>query len=400
MLSVAEARARILAGLRPTSTEIVSLGQAFGRVLAEPIAARLSNPPHDVSAMDGYALAAAGMAGGASLRVVGSAPAGHPWPGRLEPGEAIRLFTGSVLPDGADSVVLQEDATREGERVVLRETPGPGRHIRRAGQDFALDDVLLAAGQRLHARAIGLAAAGNHPWLRVHRRPRIAILATGDEVALPGEAIPHGGIVSSNGHALAALVRATGGEPLLLPVARDAAAALSAAAGAARGTDMLVTTGGASVGDHDLVRETLQAGGMALDFWKVAMRPGKPLLYGDLAGLPVLGLPGNPVSAIVTAILFLRPAIEALLGLAAGPPPVVQARLAAPLPANDQRADHLRARLVATESGWAASALPRQDSAMLRALATADGLLLRAPHAAAAPAGAMVEVVRFADLGI
>ncbi len=390
----------MLADLRPVAAELVALSDAHGRVLAEPVRARIANPPRDVSAMDGYALASTGLAAGAVLRVVGEAPAGHPWPGRLGPGEAVRLFTGSVMPDGADSVMLQEDAERHGDSVRLTEAPAAGRHIRRAAQDFARDDVLIEAGRRLHARAIGLAAAGNHPWLRVHRRPRIAVLATGDEVALPGEPIPDGGIVSSNGHALAALARAAGAEPMLLPVAADDRDALIAAAEAARGADLLVTTGGASVGDHDLVRDVLRGHGMTLDFWKVAMRPGKPLLHGHLAGLPVLGLPGNPVSALVTAILFLRPAIDRLAGEADAALPLIDAALAAPLPANDQRADYIRARFAWRDGSWHATPFGRQDSAMLRTLADADGLVLRPPHAPPAAVGTRVSALRFVDLGL
>ena len=255
----------------------------------------------------------------------------------------MRLFTGSVVPPGADAILLQEDATRDGDIVRVNEAVVAGRHIRRAGQDFAAGDVVVPPGRRLTARDVGLAAAANHPWLTVHRRPRVAILATGDEIAMPGEPIPPGGIVSSNSHALAALVRAAGGEPMVLPVARDEHAAIGAVADAVVGMDMLVTTGGASVGDHDLVIEALQARGMTLDFWQIAMRPGKPLLFGQLGATPVLGLPGNPVSAMVCAILFLLPALSRLSGLPAAPPPVTTAVLGAAVKANDRRADHLRA---------------------------------------------------------
>ncbi|HUN52158.1 MAG TPA: molybdopterin molybdotransferase MoeA, partial [Candidatus Sulfotelmatobacter sp.] len=219
MLSVDEARARILADLRPMPAETVALAEAWGRVLATPVTARLTQPPSDVSAMDGYALRAADGTLGATLTVIGAAPAGHPFGGRVGPGQAVRLFTGSVIPDGADGVLIQEDADRDGDRITVREAVKAGRHIRRAGQDFAAGEAVIAAPRRLVARDIGLAAAANHPWLSVHRRPRIAILATGDEIALPGEPIPPGGIISSNAHALAALVRAGGGEPCILPIA-------------------------------------------------------------------------------------------------------------------------------------------------------------------------------------
>ncbi len=345
--------------------------------------------------MDGYALRAADAGAGARLRVVGAAPAGRPFDGVLKWGEAVRLFTGSVMPSGADCVLLQEDATAEAETVVVGAAPHAGQHIRRQGQDFAAGDVLLAAGRRLGARDVGLAAAGNHPWLTVRRRPRVAILATGDELSLPGEAVGAGGIVSSNAHCLAALVRGAGAEAIVLPVAGDTAAAIADASGGARGADMLVTTGGASVGDHDLVQAGLGAVGFRLDFWKIAMRPGKPMIFGDLAGMPVLGLPGNPVSAFVCAVLFLLPALARLGGLAECGPAEEAAVLGAAVRANDHRADHLRATLARDASGvWVATPFERQDLALLRALAGADALVLRAPHAPALAAGAAVRVIR------
>ena len=401
MISVDAARARILDGLSPTAAETVALAAAWGRVTAAPVVARLSQPSCDVSAMDGYAVRAEAGPLGASLRVVGSAPAGHPWPGSLAGDAALRLFTGSAMPQGADCVVPQEDVERHGDLVTLTEAAQPGRHVRRAGQDFAAGDELVAAGRRLGARQVGLAAAGNHPWLCVHRRPRVAILATGDEIVLPGEAIPDGGVVSSNAHALAALVQAGGGEPMVLPVARDDRAALAAGVLAARGCDLLLTTGGASVGDYDLVRETLRAQGMALDFWRIAMRPGKPLLHGRMRGLPVIGLPGNPVSTLVTAILFVVPAIERLSGLRGDPPTVEPARAGAALPANDLRADYLRARLDQGPDGVpVATAVARQDSSMLRAMAQANCLIVRPPHAPAAVAGDTVPIIRLDRAGL
>ena len=395
MISVDEARARILAALRPTASEIVPLAEAWNRVTAAAVHARLTQPPRDVSAMDGYAVHAADARLGAQLSVVGSAPAGHPWDGTIRQGEALRLFTGSILPDGADAIVIQEDTTREGAFVTITEAATAGRHIRRAGQDFAAGDLLLQAGKRLGARDIGLAAAGNHPWITVHRRPRIAILATGDEIAMPGEPIPPGGIVSSNSHALAALVRAAGGDPVVLPVVADDRAALMAAADAVAGMDMLVTTGGASVGEHDLVQEALGARGLKVDFWQIAMRPGKPLMFGQLGPVAMLGLPGNPVSSLVCAILFLAPAIAVLLGLPPAPPPTVQARLGAAVAANDHRADHLRAALSgAADGALIATPFPRQDSAMLRTMAQADALVLRAPNAPSLMAGDWVDIIR------
>lgn len=405
MISVEEARARILAGLQPTPAEIVGLSEAWHRVTAAPLTARLTQPPADVSAMDGYALRAADGGLGASLRVIGAAPAGHPFEGTVGPGEAVRLFTGSVVPQGADAILLQEDATRDGDSLRVNEAVTAGRHIRRAGQDFAAGDEAVPAGRQLTARDIGLAAAANHPWIGVHRRPRVGVLATGDEIAMPGEPIPPGGIVSSNSHALAALARAAGAEPTVLPVAKDTREAVAAVADAVAGMDLLVTTGGASVGDHDLVIEGLQSRGLELDFWQIAMRPGKPLLFGrfgaDRNRVPVLGLPGNPVSAMVCAILFLLPALSRLSGLPAAPPPTTTALAGRDLAANDHRADHLRSTLRTDADGrLVASPFPVQDSAMLRRLALADALILRAPHAPAVPAGAEVTVIRLDTLGL
>jgi molybdopterin molybdotransferase len=401
MISVAEARARILAGLRPTAAEIIPLMEGAGRVTAAAVLARLANPPGDVSAMDGYAVRAADATAGARLAVTGAAPAGHPFGGRVGPGEAVRLFTGSLVPEGADSILIQENATRAEDAITVTEQPGMGRHIRRMAQDFDIGETLIPAGQRLHPRAIGLAAAGGHAWLSVHRRPRIVILSTGDEIALPGDPLPPGGVVSSNGPALAALVRVAGGEPVLLPTARDERAAIAAAADAARGADMLVTTGGASVGDHDLVQSALAERGMVLDFWRIAMRPGKPLMHGRLGDVPMLGLPGNPVSALVCAILFLLPAMARLSGLPGDPPLAEPVRLAATLPANDIREDYVRASLLTREDGgWAAHPYQAQDSGMISRLAQADALIIRPPFAPAVAVGGMVPAIRLAPLGV
>ncbi len=394
MISVEEARARILKDLRPTGVETVGLAEAAGRVSAQPVMARVTQPPADVSAMDGYALRACDGALDATLRVIGSAPAGHPFHGAVGPGEAVRLFTGSIIPDGADAILLQEDAVVADGMIHVREAVRPARHIRRKGQDFTAGSVVLSAGRRLTPRDIGLAAAANHPWLVVHRRPRIVLLATGDEIVLPGEPLPPGGIVSSNTHALAALIRQAGGEATVLPVAPDDVTAIANAAESARGADMLVTAGGASVGDHDLVQTALGARGLSLDFWRIAMRPGKPLMHGRMGDLPVLGLPGNPVSSMVCATLFLVPALACLSGLSAAAPNVTPATLGAEVPTNDRRADFLRAHIERRADGsLIATPFPRQDSALLRDLAAADCLILRAPHAPALSAGARVEVI-------
>ncbi|WP_419758143.1 gephyrin-like molybdotransferase Glp [Acidisoma sp.] len=401
MISVTEARTRILAGLAPTAPEIVPLMEGVGRVTAAPVIARHSNPPADVSAMDGYAVRAEDAAAGARLRLIGAAPAGHPFDGRIEPGETVRLFTGSVVPGGADAILIQENATLSDGVVTLNEATPPGRHIRRMGQDFRAGETLIPAGKRLNPRSIGLAAAGGHAWLAVHRRPRIVILSTGDEIVLPGEPLPPGGVVSSNGPALAALVRVAGGEPVMLPSARDDIGAIAAATDAARGAEMLLTTGGASVGDHDLVQAALAGRGMVLDFWRIAMRPGKPLMHGKLGEVPMLGLPGNPVSAIVCAILFLLPAIAKLSGLPGDPPLAEAVRLGAPLAANDMREDYIRASLLTQVDGqWIAEPYAKQDSGMISRMAEADALIIRPPFAPACDVGEMVPAIRLAPLGV
>ncbi len=396
MISVEEARGRILAGLQPVAAEMVGLAQSHGRVLAKPVLARLCVPPADVSAMDGYAIRTADARPGERLRLIGEAPAGHPFTGRVGAGETVRIFTGSVIPAGADTVLIQENATAEAGAVLVNEPVAAGRHIRRAGQDFAAGAHVLPAGKRLSVRDIGVAGAAGHPWLCVYRKPRVAILCTGDEIALPGEPVPDGGIANSNAAMLAAFVSAHGGEPLILPIARDTEDAVAEAALAARGADLLVTTGGASVGAHDLVQAGLARHGFALDFWKIAMRPGKPLIFGQVNGLPVLGLPGNPVSAYVCATLFLAGAIAVLGGLEPQAPLLETARLGVAMKPNDAREDYVRAQLTQDKAGWVVTPLPVQDSGMLRALASAGALIRRLPFAPAAEAGEAIEIVRLA----
>lgn len=405
MLSVAEARAKVLAGLAPTGPEIVSLVEATGRVAAAAVEARLDQPASDISAMDGWALRAADGTAGAVLRIAARAPAGHPTAVAVGPGEAIRVFTGSAIPAGADTVLLQENATETGDTVRVDEPARPGQHIRARGGDFRRGLAVVAAGERLGARAIGLAAGAGHPWLAVRRRPRVALLATGDEIVLPGEPIPAGGLPGSNSFSLASLVRHAGGEPLILPVAPDDLDAIAAAAQDAAACDLLVTIGGASVGDHDLVRPALGRFGFVPDVSRIAMRPGKPLTHGHLVfgdrRVPVLGLPGNPVSALVCGLLFLRPAVEALLGLAAHELPRRRAILAAAVRANDARADHLRASIARDPAGGlVATPFPIQDSARLRDFARADALVLRPPHAEAGAPGDPVDVLLLDELGV
>ncbi len=393
MISVEEARAKVLAGIRPVGAEQVSVMQAGGRVLAEPVAARVSHPPVDVSAMDGYAVRAADVATApAKLALQGESAAGRPYDGTLRPGCTVRIFTGAQIPAGADAVIMQEDAARDGEAVEFRVVPRVGQHIRRAGLDFAAGQTLLEPGRLLTARDVGLIAATNVPWVLVKRRPRVAILSTGDEIKMPGDPLAPAQIIGSNGLALVAFVEALGGEAILLGTALDTMVSLQAMLAGARGADLLLTSGGASVGDYDLVKDAIGAG-MALDFYKVAMRPGKPLMFGRMGEMPVLGLPGNPVSALVCAEMFLGPAMRRMLGLAAEVR-TVSAVLGRDLPANDLRQDHLRASLAHDEAGrLIAMPFDTQDSAMLASLARADALLIRPPHAPAATAGDPVRVI-------
>ena len=397
LLPVAEALARVTGAFSPLPAEDIAITEALGRVLAEDLTARLPQPPVAVSSMDGYAVRAADVARpDATLRRVGESAAGHGFAGRLDAGEAVRIFTGAPLPEGADAVVMQEDTDAASDTVTIHVSVEPGRFIRPAGLDFREGDVGLRAGRRLGPREIGLAAAMNRPWLAVRRRPRVALIATGDEVVRPGDPVGPFQIVSSNTLALAALVRAAGGEAVDLGIAGDNAESLRRIAAGAAGSDLLVTTGGASVGDHDLIRAVLGEEGLELDFWRIAMRPGKPLIFGHVRGTPLLGVPGNPVSALVCAILFLRPAVEAMLGLARRGDGRARARLGRDLAANDGREDYLRASLDVGDDGEpVATPLPRQDSSMLSALARADCLLVRRPHAPAARKGDPVTILPF-----
>jgi len=397
MISVEEALARLLAPLMALPPEQVSVADAVGRVLAEDVAARRTQPPFAVSAMDGYAVRADDVAKvPASLLIVAEIPAGAGYGGTIGAGEAARIFTGAPLPAGADAIVIQEDTERDGDRVTVKEGAPKGRYVRRAGLDFAEGDVLLKAGRRLTPRDIGLAAAMNRPWLFVHRRPRVGILSTGDEIVMPGDPIGPHQIVSSNALALAAFVTACGGVPVLVGNAPDDPDALRHIAAAAQGTDLFVTTGGVSVGEHDLVRDVLSEEGLAIDFWQIAMRPGKPLMVGRYRGVPMVGLPGNPVSTLVCSLLFLKPALERLSGLPDNSDPAMTARLGVALKQNDRRQDYLRARLQRAPDGpLEVVPFEVQDSSMMRALAASDCLVIRPPQAPALPAGSEVPIIAF-----
>ncbi len=364
MISVDEAVARIAAAFAPLPSECVPLEEAFGRVLAQDAIARLDQPPASVSAMDGYAIRAddARLAP-TILRVIGSAPAGHPFSGEVGAGEAVRLFTGSVVPRGADTVVVQEDTTTDGDKVTIAIAARPGRHIRAAGLDFRCGTALALAGQRLRGRDLALLAAGDLAKITVRRRPHVFFAATGDELSRPGETRKAGGIVASTGYGLAAMIANWGGVPHDLGILPDRIEAIAELPERAAGADVIVTMGGASVGDHDLVHAALAPQGFVLDFWKIAMRPGKPLIFGRLGKTPFFGLPGNPVSSFVCAILFLKPALAAMLGQTPRPDLRV-ARLAGKIAANDARHDFLRARLALRDGEWWAEPFPVQDSSM------------------------------------
>jgi len=398
LMAVADALNRVLAGAAPLPAEAAPLAEAHGRVLADDVAARRTQPPANVSAMDGYAVRAADVAVAPSkLKVIGEVAAGHPFEGTVGAGEAARIFTGGVLPPGADTIVIQENATRQGDTVVVTSGAGKGKHVRAEGLDFARGAVLLNKGRRLTDRDLALAAAMNHPSVPVHRRPKLATLATGDELVMPGTSPGFGEIVYSNGYATMALARREGCDVIDLGIVPDRLAETAAAVRRAHdlGADVLVTSGGASVGDYDLVQKALAVEGLQLSFWKVALRPGRPMMHGRLGAMHVLGLPGNPVSAYVCAVLFLVPLIRRLAGRTDEEPQREPARLGCDLPANDERADYLRATLAPGPDGIpVATPAAVQDSSMLTPLARADCLLVRAPHAPAAKAGEMGSIIR------
>ncbi|PYE81375.1 gephyrin-like molybdotransferase Glp [Pseudoroseicyclus aestuarii] len=388
MIPVSQALDQLFSLVSPLPVEEVPLTKALGRVLARPLAARHAQPPFDASAMDGYALRDADAQQGAQLRVIGQSAAGHPFAGSLGAGEAVRIFTGAPVPQGADRVLLQEDVEAHGDSVTLTGAIPQGRHIRPAGNDFSLGDALEAP--RILAPAdIALAAAMGHAVLPVIRRPDVAILATGDELVPPGRPLAPGQITASNSYGLHALIAQAGGHPRLLPIADDSLEGLAQSFALAQGADLIVTIGGASVGDHDLVAQAAGAAGVDLAFHKVAMRPGKPLMAGRMQGAAMIGLPGNPVSAMVCGHVFLVPVLRAMLGLPAAPAPRQTMPLAEALPANGPREHYLRARI----EGGQVQPLPRQDSALLSVLAQSDALIVQPPGAGASAPGEMAQVI-------
>ncbi|WP_417515157.1 gephyrin-like molybdotransferase Glp [Minwuia sp.] len=395
MIPVSEARDRILAALHEMPPEWVGLENARDRVLADDAKAARTQPPADLSAMDGYAVRAEDTASGsAPLRMIGESAAGHGFDGAMGAGETVRIFTGAPLPEGADAILIQEDAEATGDRIVPKDPVASGIYVRKAGLDFSAGDIGLPSGSILSPRRIGLLAAMNVPWVPVRRRPRIALLSTGDELVRPGEHVGRDQIISSNALSVAGVVRLAGGEPVDLGIAPDEPDALARAADGASGCDMLVTLGGASVGDHDLVQDVLADRGLALDFWRIAMRPGKPLMFGRFGEVPLLGLPGNPVSALVCAVIFLRPAIRHMLGLEDTHPEIRRGVLATGLNQNDRREDYLRSSFRTDEDGIATlTPFSRQDSSMLSVLGQANALAIRPPHAPEAKPGDPIEFI-------
>lgn len=398
-MPVSEALQRVLAEAAPRAAETVPLEDAFGRVLAGDLAAERTQPPADVSAMDGYAVRADDVAiAPATLDVIGEVAAGHPFEGALGPGQAARIFTGGLVPDGADCVVIQEVTKRDGNRVTIERSAIRGKNIRRKGIDFREGQILLARGTRLNDRDLMLAASMNYAQVQVYRRPKVAIIGTGDELVAPGGELKNGEIVYSNGFAITALARTEGAEARDFGVARDTLDDIAAHVGTARewGADVLVTSGGASVGEHDLVQRALKAEGLDLSFWRIALRPGKPMMHGRLGSLRVLGMPGNPVSSYVCSFLFLVPLIRKLAGRAQIEHAVERALLGSDLPENDEREDYLRAVLTRGPQGDIATPVTKQDSSLMAPLSRSGCLVIRKPHAPAASAGSACDILKFA----
>ena len=400
LLPVPDALARVLDGVEPLPVEHVPLAEAEGRVLAQDLSAQRTQPPENVSAMDGYAVRGTDVAHApVGFRVVGEIAAGRPLGRPVRPSEAVRIFTGGVLPDGTDTVVIQEHTTRDGQRVVVNKATPTGKNVRVAGLDFRQGDVRLKKSHRLTGRDVSLAAAMNHATVPVHRRPKVALVATGDELVPPGTEPGPGQIVYSNVFSLATLARRAGAEVIDLGVLPDRLEDTVAGLRRARdlGADVLITAGGASVGDYDLVQPALAAEGVAPAFWKIAMRPGKPMMFAVLKGMRLLGLPGNPVSAYVCAVLFMGPLIRKLTGRSDIALSVANGVLGRDLPANDEREEYMRATLNLRDGTWVATPFANQDSSMLVPLAAADCLVLRERFAPAAAAGSACQFVKLDD---
>ena len=405
-MKVTEALSRILESIPLMSHEEIPITNALGRVTAEDVRSRRTQPPVPLSSMDGYAVRFQDIKQTPSnLKRVGSAPAGGSYSSTLKANEAVRIFTGGPIPDGADTIVIQENVNAESEnngaKLVINENPIKGQFIRPAGLDFKAGDIGIKAGKTLTTRDIGLAAAMNIPWVTVRRRPKVAILATGDEIVRPGEEIGPHQIVSSNSYSLAALVQAFGGEPLILGIAPDTIEGIQSSVKGALNADLLLTTGGASVGQHDLIQKALSKknygdGGLDVNFWRIAMRPGKPLIFGRLGKTPMIGLPGNPVSTVICSLIFVKPAIEKMIGTEIETKEKTTAYLCEELSKNDERQDYLRALVSSTDDGKkTVKAFQRQDSSMMMLLTKANCLIVRSPHDPKRSVGEEVEIIEF-----
>jgi molybdopterin molybdotransferase len=391
LMPVDEARARILANVKPLSPEHVPLAQALGRVLAKPLSAKRDQPPFNSSAMDGYAVRSEDNA--TELAVIGTSAAGHAFNGKLKSGQAIRIFTGAPVPASADAVVIQENTTVNGKIVTILQAARAGQNIRPLGLDFKKGETLLPAAIRLNARDIGLAAAMNCDIISVRKKPIVAVIATGDELVLPGAKPRADQIVSSNSNALVAMAESFGARVINCGIVRDDLKTTERAILKMVKADIIVTTGGASVGDHDFIQQALKNTGVKIDFWKIALRPGKPFMYGRKGRQQVLGLPGNPVSALVCARIFLKPLLDCLQGLPVEEP-ASMARLGAAMPANDNRQDYIRARLeIAPDGSRTATPYGKQDSSMQRTFRDAHCLIIRPPDAPAAGVGDLVRIL-------
>ena len=391
LLPVEEARSRILSNVKPLASENIPLGQALGRVLAKPLSANRDQPPFNASAMDGYAVRSEDTA--PELSIVGISAAGHAFKGELKPGEAVRVFTGAPVPETSDAVVIQENTKTDGKIVTILQSARTGQNIRPRGLDFKKSEVLLPSSIHLNAKDIGLAAAMNCSIISVRRKPVVAVIATGDELVLPGAKPRADQIVSSNSNALVALAERFGAHVINCGIVKDNLKATERAILKMARANVIVTTGGASVGDHDFIQQALKNAGVKIDFWKIAMRPGKPFMYGRKGKQHVLGLPGNPVSALVCARLFLKPLLDCLQGLPAKEA-AATARLGAAMNANDSRQDYVRAKLeIAADGSRTATAFNKQDSSMQRTFRDAHCLIIRLPNAPEARAGDLVPIL-------
>lgn len=388
MISVSEALDALLALVSPLQAETVPLEEAAGRVLVAQAVARRDQPPFAASSMDGYAINAAEAERHAQFKVIGEAAAGHRFEGRVGPGQAVRIFTGAPVPEGADFVVIQEDTDRSGDLLTITADPGTKPNIRPKGADFTIGTT-VDAPRRLSAQDVALLASMNIPAVTVTRRPDVVLISTGDELVLPGQEPGPDQIIASNTFGLQAMLRANGAHPRILPIARDTEASLRTAFELAQGADLIITIGGASVGDHDLVGAVAQSLGMERSFYKVAMRPGKPLMAGRMGTAAMIGLPGNPVSAMVCGHVFVAPVLGKMLGLGDTRPHPQAAILAEPIDANGPRTHYMRAVIKAGQ----VTAFDRQDSSLLTVLAQANALLIRPPHDPERPAGDVVDFI-------